>query len=62
VNQLQIFKRLKWEEEIEQEVERVKTRLQRIIPTPIVNQLAHGTESFPFAVQSASVGSIQVSS
>jgi hypothetical protein len=49
------------EEVIEQEIDRLKVILQRVIPGPIVNQLAEGTESVSFAVQSASIGCIRVS-
>jgi PAS domain-containing protein len=48
------------EESVQLEIDNVKSMLQRVIPTPIVSQLAEGTESVSFAIQSASIGCIRV--
>jgi PAS domain-containing protein len=55
-----ITKQKSREEVIDKEVDRMKSMLKRVIPAPIVNQLAEGTESVSFAVQSASIGCIKV--
>jgi PAS domain S-box-containing protein len=48
------------EEEVEREVSQVRSILENVIPAPIVKQLAGGTESTSFAVQSSSVGCIRL--
>jgi PAS domain-containing protein len=48
------------EKKVESEVAHVRRMLERVMPSPIVKQLAEGTEAVAFAVQSASIGAIRV--
>jgi PAS domain-containing protein len=48
------------EQEIAKDADRIKVMLSRITPHEIVEQLAGGTESVSFSVQSASIGCIKV--
>jgi PAS domain-containing protein len=48
------------EQAIETEVSSVRGMLERVLPAPIVKQLADGTESVAFAVQSATIGCIRI--